>query len=434
MIVHYCKQALAQLRQQPLISFVSIAGTALSIFLIMLVVMIQQVKTAPFAPESNRDRFLHVEYTTLANRAWGSGNTSNGPMSPQTARECFQTLKTPEEVTIYSCNYMLTRTPLSLPGQPTVGADLRQTDDRYWRVFDFAFIDGKPFDRAAFDAGQPVAVLTESVARAVFGTATEVAGREFLLNHAPYRVAGVVRDVSTLASSGYAQVWVPYTSTDMGSMIWTGDHMGLMSVTILARSREDFPAIREECNRRLAEYNQVIGADGWEIISRGRPYDQETQSVAFDASSEPDVQQARRQRWIIYLILLIVPAINLSSMTQSRLRQRVAEIGVRRAFGSTCTELMGQIVMENLVVTLWAGIVGLLMSVAFAYLGNSLLFAREFSATLNPPQVDASILLHASTFGWALLFCFVLNLLSTGFPAWRASRIGIVNALGGRLY
>ena len=56
MIKLYFKQALAQLRQQPIISLVSILGTALAIFLIMLVVMIQQVKVAPFSPESNRDR------------------------------------------------------------------------------------------------------------------------------------------------------------------------------------------------------------------------------------------------------------------------------------------------------------------------------------------------------------------------------------------
>ena len=37
MIKQYFKQALAQLRQHPLISVISIAGTALSIFLIMLV-------------------------------------------------------------------------------------------------------------------------------------------------------------------------------------------------------------------------------------------------------------------------------------------------------------------------------------------------------------------------------------------------------------
>lgn len=49
MIKQYFTQAWAQLRQQPLISTVSIAGTALAIFLIMLVVMMQQVKVAPFA-------------------------------------------------------------------------------------------------------------------------------------------------------------------------------------------------------------------------------------------------------------------------------------------------------------------------------------------------------------------------------------------------
>ena len=52
MIKQYFTQAWAQLRQQPLMSAVGIAGTALAIFLIMLVVMMQQVKVAPFAPES----------------------------------------------------------------------------------------------------------------------------------------------------------------------------------------------------------------------------------------------------------------------------------------------------------------------------------------------------------------------------------------------
>ncbi len=46
MIKQYFTQAWAQLRQQPMISAVSIAGTALAIFLIMLVVMMQQVKVA----------------------------------------------------------------------------------------------------------------------------------------------------------------------------------------------------------------------------------------------------------------------------------------------------------------------------------------------------------------------------------------------------
>lgn len=428
MIKQYFTQAWAQLRQQPLISTVSIAGTALAIFLIMLVVMIQQVQVVPFAPESNRDRFLHVKWMSISNKDWGDG-TSNGPMSVRTARECFQSLKTPEAVSIYACQ--TESTPVSLPGQPSTGVDMLQTDDVFWQVFDFSFTAGKPYDKATFDAGIPVAVVTESVSRHLFGT-TESVGREFLLNHAPYRVCGVVKDVSTLATTAYGQVWIPFTSTDFENDVWS-DHMGMASCIILARDRSDFPAIREEAERRKLEYNTLIGERGYKLIYRNRPYDQEKNALVEGANVEPDVDAARRQRLVIFVILLIVPAINLSSMTQSRLRQRVTEVGVRRAFGSTRMEIMGQIVAENMVVTFFAGVLGLLLSVTFAYLGESMLFAEGFSKAVNAPLIDASILLHASTFGWALLFCFILNLLSSGIPAWKASRVGIVNALGGKL-
>ena len=45
MIKQYFKQALAQLRQQPLLTTISVLGTALTICLIMVVVMQQQIKT-----------------------------------------------------------------------------------------------------------------------------------------------------------------------------------------------------------------------------------------------------------------------------------------------------------------------------------------------------------------------------------------------------
>lgn len=425
------QQALAQLRQSPLISAINVVGTALAIFLIMLVVMMQQVKTAPFAPESNRDRFLHVRFASIGNRNWGDG-TSNGPMSAQTAKELYQSLKTPEAVTIYVVQTL--PTPVSLPGQATTTVDVLQTDDVFWRVFDFRFMEGKPYDKATFDAAIPVAVLCETAARVLFGTTENIVGKEFLLNHAPYRVGGVVKDVSTLANIAYGQVWIPYTAGGADKEMWNSNHMGMMSCTILAKDRDDFPAIREEADRRLAEYNKIIGEDGWSFISRNRPYDQEKNAIAFAANWEPDLPAHRRQQLIIFLILLIVPAINISSMTQSRLHQRVSEIGVRRAFGSTRMELMMQIIAENFVITLIAGVLGLLLSVVFAYVGNDFLFAQPFSPTLNPPEVDASILLQLDTFLWALFFCFVLNLLSSGLPAWRASRIGIVSALEGRLH
>ena len=131
-------------------------------------------------------------------------------------------------MTIYTC--MVVSTPVNLPGQPGIGIDLLQTDDAFWHVFDFSFIAGKPYDRATFDAGQPVAVITESVARRLFQTSDAI-GREFLLNHAPYKVAGVVRCFYT----GYRCL-----RAGMGTLYFNGnnqgylsdEHMGMMSCTI----------------------------------------------------------------------------------------------------------------------------------------------------------------------------------------------------------
>lgn len=432
MIQKIIKQALVQLRQAPLISIINVVGTALAIFLIMLVVMMQQVKTAPFAPESNRDRFLHVHYMTISKRDWGEGNSSNGPMSLQTAKELYVSLKSPETVTVYGCQTITI--PVSLPKQASTNFDLRQTDDAYWKVFDFKFINGKPYDKATFDAAIPVAVLSETVARVVFGTTEGIVGKEFLLNHAPYQVCGVVKDVSTLATNAYGQLWIPYTAGGLDKEVWSDNHMGMMSCTILAKSRNDFEVIREEANRRLEAYNKVIGENDWKIVSRNRPYDQEKQAIAFAANWEPDLSAHRRQQFIIFMILLIVPAINISSMTQSRLRQRVSEIGVRRAFGSTRAEIMMQIIAENFTITLIAGALGMVMSVIFAIVGSSMIFAQEFSDSLVLPEVDITMLLQLDTFLWAFFFCFVLNLLSSGLPAWQASRIGIMNAINGKLH
>ena len=428
MIKLYFKTVWSELRQHPVISAVSVVGTALAIFLIMLVVMIQQVKVAPYAPESNRDRFLH---TMLVCASKGESENTISSMSEQTFNQLYGQLKTPEAVTAYGA--FTSSQPVGLPGQPTFSVDLRRTDDAYWKVFDFELIDGKPFDKATLKSAQRVAVISESVAMRLFGT-TQVSGREFQMGHISFRVSGVVKDVSTMAYRAYAQIWIPYSlrfGFDMGSD--SEDITGSLSTTILARHSSDFPAIREEIKKNLAAYNTMLKETGYRVIDFNQPYDQEKAAmISLSTSFEPDVSAAQRTRWMIFLILLIVPAINLSSMTQSRYRQRVSEIGVRRAFGCTRVELVVQLLGENLILTLAAGVLGLLLSVAFSFAGTNLLFIQSLpTMSTEMPEVNITMLLQFSTFGWALLFCFVLNLLSTGIPAWRASRMNIVNALDG---
>lgn len=419
------KRAFNSLRQQPFVSAISLIGSALAIFLIMIVVMIEQLPFTDIRPELNKDRFLTQSYTSIKNKNWDG--TSNGQVGFNTVRETFYKMTTPEEVTAFTGGWDVV--PMAQPKGTPISVRSSGTDDRFFRVFNFEFIDGAPFTKEQFESSVPVAVISESIAKQVFGS-TAVTGREFELAHVPYRVAGVVRDVPSISRYTYSDVWVPLTTTNAATDTWN-DYMGGLSAVILAKSKDDFPVIREEYDRIFAEFNEQISETGWEIITLGRPYDIEEEIAAPWANMAPRVKEERRRRLVTFAILLLVPAVNLSSMTHSRLSRRAKEIGVRRAFGATRTEIMGDLFMENLVITIFAGLIGWVLSVVFALLFRNYIFSATWGAS-GVVGLDVTDLIRWSTFGWAMLFCFLLNLLSAGLPAWQASRTNIVNAISGK--
>ena len=397
----------------------------------MLFVMMKQVKVASIAPESNRERFLH---TMICGAERGDEHSSSG-MSTNTFKAVFGSLDTPEAVTSY--DIFTSATLANIPGQYGVPADAKGTDGNFWKVFDFSFIDGKPYTQMEFNSGIPVAVVSETISRKLFGT-TRSAGREFQMEHKPYKVIGVVKDVSILTNFAYAQIWAPYSVFDQATKKFTNSDKitGMTSCTILAKKRGDFEDIKNEVDRKLKEYNKSIESTGYKTNLYNQPYDHEkTTLISLEKGNfEPDVAHINRMRYIVFLILLAVPAINLSSMTQSRFRQRVNEIGVRRAFGCTRRELIMQLLFENLVLTLAGGVLGLLLSIVFGFIGESMLFIDTMPTTsIALPEIHLDMLLQPSTFLLSMLFCFILNLMSTGIPAWHASKTNIVNALEGSI-
>lgn len=414
------------LAKQPILSLVSVAGTALAIFLIMILVMINEVDVAPFPPETNRQRWLVQTGMSIGNTEWGSTpelNTSNGPMSYNTIRRTFYEMSIPEAVTAFSRQ---NRSYLSVKGKNPLSASRIDTDAGFWKVMDFSFISGKGYEEADVDARSQVAVISESVARRLFNS-TDCVGRTLMLDHVPYRVCGVVRDVTNLSSFACAEIWVPLTSNDTDRQVWS-DHMGMLSAIILARDKNDFPAIREEYDKVWSKFRDEIKDSGWEIYLRGRPLDQTTYINTPYVNQEPDMESVRRRDLFIFGILLLIPAINLSSMTQSRLHHRRQEIGVRRAFGATRADIIREIFTESLIVTVAAGILGLLLSVVFIFLGGKTVLADGNDVT----GLTLGMVLNMSVFLKALFFCFLLNLFSALAPAWQASRTNVVNALSAR--
>lgn len=428
MFRQYIRQAFWHLRENPVISWISILGTALSICMIMVIVITIRARIADCEPEVNRSRSLYVPNMSYRAKGDMSGSSANSRMSVQTGRECFKALTTAEAVTLVSSP---SKVKALLPAGAKTTVDMVQTDEDFWQVFQFRFLDGKPFTAADLNSGLPRAVIAASVARRLFGR-TDVSGQHIELNYVDFQVCGVVADVSMLATDSYAQVWIPYTAGDAEANSWGYNLMGPMRAVILAHSRTDFPAIRQECERLRQKYNDA--QDGVEVFYRGQPDTQFTHLYR-TWSQEPDIQGVVLRYVVVMLILLIVPAINLSSMTLSRMRKRMAEIGVRKAFGATANELMQQVFWENLLLTCVAGLLGLLLSYAATYLLNGFLFGNSTNAYLSgETSLTAGALLSPWIFMAAFIFCLLMNLLSAGIPAWRASRMNIVEAINGKVH
>lgn len=425
MLKQYIKQAIWHLRENPVVSCISLIGTALSICMIMIVIITLQVRTADCEPEVNRSRSLYVPNMSMRAKGDASGNSANSSMSVQTGRECFKPLTSAEAVTLIS---NISKVRASLPAGNKSTVDMIQTDEAFWKVFSFRFLDGKPFTESDFNSGLPKVVVTASVARRLFGK-TNVAGQHIELNHADFQICGVVADVSMLATDAYAQVWIPYTAGSAESESWGYNLMGPMRAVILAYSSNDFPAIREECERLRNKYNEA--QNDVEVFYRGQPDTQFTHLYR-KWYEEPDTQQVILRYTIIILILLIVPAINLNSMTLTRMQRRMAEIGVRKAFGASGNELMRQVFLENLLLTCIAGGIGLLLSYILTFVLNDFLFGNSTNAYFTgETSLTAGNLLNPWIFLIAFVFCLLMNLLSAGIPAWRASKMNIVQAISG---
>lgn len=414
-------QIFYDLRHQPVVTWITLVGTTLSIFLIIVVVMMQQVGIIPFAPESCRQRLLigtNLHISSLAN----DGNDSSSGLNYNNARRLYADLDGVEQI-----SYMMRYTEVgTLKGSTNEAfeGDYRKTDAEFFNIYDHKLVEGRYFTADEASAMSKVAVVTESVAKRLFGSDPH-AGNTVLFNHEPYTVVGVVKDHSQLASLAHADIFLPTGANDT-DMIW-GDDFGPLSVSLLVKDGVDFEYVRNQVKARYAAFDTYLAEKGMKTVYHESPYDIHTIASGVAGSNiTPDDKEQRQQRYLLYTLLLLVPAINLSTMLQSRLRRRVSEFGVRRAFGCTRTRIITDIITENFIITLIGGALGLTLGVIFAltYTG---LFDSDTGSNITPPAL--SVLLNWRITLSAVAACFVLNLISAAVPAWQASRLNPVNAI-----
>lgn len=416
-------QIFYDLRTQPVIGWVTLLATAISIFLIMVVVMMQRVGVVPYPPESCRDRLMIGMNMEI--EAYDKSSSMSSRLSYVTAKILYDSIDGVEQVS-YFCK---DTKEMKVKGSTSKVFEVlgRFVDHNFFNIFDHALIAGRYFTEAESQSLLPVVVISESTARQAFGT-TECINSTITVDHHNYTVVGVVADNSPLATSGSGDIFRVTGPNDPAMPNWNGDVLGRYSAALLIEEGVDFEYIRNQVKGRYATLATKLSADQLQPHYHGQPYDQETIATGeIYSNTTPTIDHGRTLRWMFYAILLIVPAINLSGMLHSRLRRRVNEIGVRRAYGCTRMRIVAEIVGENLLVTAIGGVIGLVAGIIFAATYTGLYENyHNIGQDLRPAL---SALLNWGTVLSALLICFVLNIISASIPAWQAARMDPVEAI-----
>ena len=208
--------------------------------------------------------------------------------------------------------------------------------------------------------------------------------------------------------------------------------MGMAAVFILGKSKDDFPTICQEADHLKEVF--MAGHPNFDLLYRGQPDTYFVAAQRLSSNNPPAVKEAVREYVLTLLVFLIVPAVNLSGLTLSRMRKRLSEMGVRKAFGASRRELMVQVLSENMLYSLLGGILGLVLSYLATFLLGGMLFSIDFVAdgVSDLTTLCVDLLFDPAVFMLAFLSCFLLNLLSAAIPAWRITRTNIVDAINER--
>lgn len=410
MFKNYLMTAYKVFMRRKVFSAISLLCIVMTLVVLMVVTALLEMAFFPRGVEGKSDRFLQVTYlmqTDAKHEAvMGTGlgyKLIDKYLKPMKSATLVSAATTPSPVSVYQ-------------GDRVTKLDMRRVDANYWKILDFKLLAGRLPTLEDEQAGRLVAVLNETMAHQLFPGAAAV-GQPLDVGGQAFRVIGVVED--TMHLNSYAEIWAPVTSFP------SSDYREALTGPFTALLMADSPAKVPDMKREVEQIaTTVVPTENNMTVARFWA-DSKVDKFARDltGSQESPASGATTLFAVIgtaMVLFMLLPALNLVNLNTGRMLERRSEIGVRKSFGATSSQLLWQFLIENTLLCLIGGLVGLACtSLVLVWLESSGLI----------PYLKVSI--NLAVFGYCMLITLVFGIVSGLIPAWKMSRLDPVHALKG---
>jgi len=272
------------------------------------------------------------------------------------------------------------------------------TTPGFARVLGWGVSEGQMFDALDERRVAKVAVIGQTVRRALFADGSDPVGQDILIDKVPFQVVGVLAAKgSTDGEDQDERVIVPFSSAAARLF----GHRNPTWIGVQVRDLEQATQTAEAIETALAERRRVRDVRVWNRVEAIR-----VQSATARAMTV--------MLGLIAAISLVVGGIGVMNVMLMTVRERTREVGIRMATGARQTDILRQFMTEAVLVTSVGGTVGVVAGL--------LIVAGLMLASV---PVVFSLAATLGAFG-----CAVLTGLVFGFmPARSAARLDPVVAL-----
>jgi putative ABC transport system permease protein len=270
---------------------------------------------------------------------------------------------------------------------------------------------GRVFAPEEESHGERVAVLSHRLWQQRFGASKDAVGKRIEVNGASFQIIGVMPSTFRFPAAN-VEFWVPITTNKswLDRPVPDGSHTAgfYLRWNVIARLKQN------------ATLNSVQAE--MEVLNNRLQQDFPDQNKGLGIAVEPlsiEVNGNTRVSLLVLMsavsLLLLIACSNVANLILARGASRSREMAMRSALGASRFRLIRQLLTENLVLAVVAGMIGVL----FAWVGIRTLIAvgpRDIPR-LSDAGLDASVL------GFALGISLISTIIF-GLPTgWKASRM-----------